>query len=75
MNKPNTDLLGDLFHSELWGALKTEIEMCRNNSLFRLKREGEANREYQAGAVWAYEVILNLEEKYKNLEIKNESSD
>lgn len=60
----NTDLLSELFHSEEWKALKIEIEQCRNNCLMRLKREGEVNREYQAGSVFAYEVILGLEEKY-----------
>lgn len=65
MNQPNPDLLSELFHSEGWQALKVEIAQCRDNALMRLKREGEINREYQAGATWAYEVILGLEEKYK----------
>lgn len=73
--RPNTDLLADLFHTEEWQSLKFEIETARNNALFRLKREGEVNREYQAGSVYAYEVILGFESKYKNVEIKvkNES--
>lgn len=72
MNQPNTDLLSELFHSQEWDALKEEITICRNNALFRLKREGEVNREYQAGAVSAYEKILSFEDQYKNVSKKIE---
>lgn len=72
--KPNTELLSDLFNSDGWPALKAEIEQCHQNSLMRLKREGEVNREYQAGSVWAYETILRLEHAFKNADMKNESN-
>lgn len=63
--QPNVDLLSELFKSPEWDALKTEIFQCRDNALFRLKREGEESRDYQAGMVSAYEIILKLEDKYK----------
>lgn len=69
-DKPNTELLSDIFNSEGWGALKIEIEQCLANAMYRLKREGEINREFQAGVVNGYETILDLEEKYKNADIK-----
>lgn len=69
IDKPNTDLLSELFHSQEWDALKVEIEQYRDNSLFRLKREGEVNREYQAGVVYACEYIIKLENKYKDAPI------
>lgn len=75
MNQPNTDLLNDLMHSPEWDALKAEIIVFRDNSLFRLKRENEVNREYQAGMVSAFEDILALEDKYKNTpKVNNESN-
>lgn len=70
MTKPNTDLLSELFHSEEWIVLKAEIEQCLNNSLGRLKREAEPNRNEYAGEVRMAERILALEYKYKNAEIK-----
>ncbi len=70
MNKPNLDILMELFNSKEWEILKEEIGICRDNSMMRLKREGEVNREYQAGAVWAYEVVIGLEKKYKNPDVQ-----
>ncbi len=75
MNQPNVDLLNELFLSEEWKALKTEIEQFRDNSLFRLKRENEVNRDYQAGMVSAYEDILRLGDHYKNADIKRIPND
>lgn len=67
MSQPNTDLLSDLFHSEGWQALKTEIKVCLDNANRELKRPGivYAGRDFKAGECTAYETILGLEEKYK----------
>lgn len=69
-DKPNTELLCDLFNSEAWGALKAEIEQCRDNSLMRLKREGEQSRDEYAGEVRMAETILKLEHAFKNADQK-----
>lgn len=66
MNEPNIDILSEFFHSQEWQALKTEIEICRDNSYMRVKREGEMDRNGQAGMLRAYDVILGFEVKYKN---------
>lgn len=76
-DKPNIELLNELVGSPYWQALKQEISVCITNSLVRLKREGEVNRDYQAGMVTAYENILFFENKYKNIDLtkaKNESN-
>lgn len=75
MMPPNVDILNELFTSDLWKELKIEICQCRDNSLLRLKREGEINRDFQAGMVTAYETILGLEAKYKNIDIKGLKND
>lgn len=70
MNKPNVDLLNELFHSEEWQALKEEITVCLRNAERQLKREGMAFREFKAGECTAYENILALEEKYKDQQVR-----
>lgn len=70
IDKPNVDLLMELFNSGAWQALKKEIEVCKHNAEFRLKKEGEANRDWQAGAVTAYETIIALELRYKNPDLE-----
>lgn len=72
MSKPNYELLTDLFHSDGWQALKTEIEICKHNALTKLVREVEQDRDGQAGEVRMADRILGLELKYKNPEMKIE---
>lgn len=72
MNKPNTDLLSELFHSDEWSALKEEIRTCLHNAERELKRPGGINRDFKAGECTAYESILRLEDKYKNIGVTHE---
>ncbi len=67
-DNPDVDLLSELFHSEEWKALKQEILVCLRNAERDLKRPGLAFREFRAGECTAYETILGLEEKYKNVQ-------
>ena len=70
MENPNIDLLSDLFHSQEWEALKQEVIVCLRNAERDLKRPGLSFREFRAGECTAYETILGLEDKYKNLPLR-----
>lgn len=72
MNKPKEEILSDLFHSEEWQALKQEINVCLDNASRELKRRGGIQREFSAGECTAYEQVLGLENKYKDIKVSTD---